>query len=93
MALARYIAVYEKVNVHFDDPDFDVEAQMLIYYHENGWHNPKPDKINPADDSGINYAGDLMIYADRETGELYFDYKKADRVSALPLNLVTQFLE
>jgi hypothetical protein len=93
MSLARFIAVYDKVNFFFDDAEFDVNEKTLIYYHENGWHNPPPDKINPADDSDIKYADTLFIYADRETGELFFDYKKEDRSSALPLKLITQFLE
>lgn len=93
MALAHFIAVYEKVNFYFDSNGFDVEAQTLIYYHENGWHNPIPEKINSADDSDVKYAYDLFIYENREDKQLYFDYMKEDRTSGIPLKLILQFLE
>jgi hypothetical protein len=93
MALSHFIAVYDKVNYYYNDNQFDVNEKTLIYYHENGWHNPQPEKINPEDDSDIKYADPIFIYLDKETGKLFFDYKTEDRSSAIPLKLIVQFLE
>lgn len=94
MALAHFLAVERKVCCYYDDSGFDVEEQTLIFYHVNGWHNPRPDKINPADDSDVIYADEeLQIYENRGDKELYFDFKLEDRVSAVPLKSVIQFLE